>query len=146
MKANLRRWGVFNAVGLGGFVIQIATIAFLTRALGWPTAAATAIGIELAFLHNFVGHSHWTWSDYPLRAGRDWVTRLWRYQLAKAASLGANVAITSALVSYTVLPVEAANAIAVALCAVPNFLIADRLVFTRHASASRRQEGPVSAA
>jgi putative flippase GtrA len=131
----VRRWGLFNLVGAGGFVIQIAAIALLTRHAGWSPAAASALGIELAFLHNFIGHSRWTWNDLPARHHRDWVTRWWRYQLAKTASLVANVAITTALASSGI-PVEMANGLAVMACALPNFLIADRLVFTRTAAAT----------
>ena len=36
---NLRRWGVFNLVGFGGFLLQIGAIALLTRELGWPAFA-----------------------------------------------------------------------------------------------------------
>ena len=140
MGTELRRWGLFNLVGLGGFAIQIAAIAFLTRTMHWSPAAASAVGVELAFLHNLLGHSRWTWGDYPLRTGRDWLNRWWRYQLAKSASLAANVAITAAIVSSAALPVEIANALAVIACALPNFLVADRLVFSRTATAPSRQQ------
>ena len=51
---------MFNAVGLGGFVVQIGAIALLTRHFGWPPFAATVVALELAALQNFVGHSRWT--------------------------------------------------------------------------------------
>jgi len=128
---GLRRWGVFNLVGLGGFAIQLAAIALLTRGLHWPPSIASIVAIELAFLHNFVGHSRWTWSDYPLQGWRAWAGRWWRYQLAKSVSLGANVLVTTLLAVECGLPVEAANTAAVLLCALPNFVLAERFVFTR---------------
>ena len=58
-----RRIGRFNVVGLGGFLLQLGTLALLTRVFGWHYAAATAVAIEAAILHNFIGHSRWTWAD-----------------------------------------------------------------------------------
>jgi putative flippase GtrA len=124
----MRRWGVFNLVGLGGFLVQLATIALLTRRFGWPAAAATAVGLEAAVIHNFFGHSRWTWADQAVEGARASIRRWWRFQFAKALSLGVNVAITQAL-ALCGLPVEVANALAVAACALPNFIVADRLVF-----------------
>ena len=134
MGADLRRWGIFNLVGTGGFVLQLITIALLTRAFNWPPAAATAAGLEIAFLHNLVAHTRWTWRDYPLRNRRDWFNRWWRYQAAKFASLAANVVMTTTLVTLAGLPVELANTVAVGACAVPNFFIAEWLVlrYRRH--------------
>jgi putative flippase GtrA len=126
---NLRRWGLFNAVGLGGFVVQIAAIALLTRHFGWPAFAATAVALELAAFQNFLGHNRWTWGDRPAPGTRSWLRRYWRYQMAKTVALGANLAITTLLV-HAGLPAEAANAAAVLACAVPNFLVSERFVFS----------------
>jgi putative flippase GtrA len=120
---TFRRWGVFNLVASGGLLIQLGAIALLTRKFGWPPGAAAAVGVELAALHNFVGHCRWTWSDYPIRTARSCARRYLRYQFAKTASLGANVAITAMLVAVARLPVEAASVLAVAACALPNYLL-----------------------
>ena len=128
MHINLRRWSVFNAVGLGGCVVQVAAIAVLTRHFGWPAVAATAVGLELAALQNFAGHSRWTWGDRPAVGVSEWIRRYGRYQAAKAASLSANLAITTLLI-HAGLPVEIANTAAVLACAIPNYLLSDRLVF-----------------
>jgi hypothetical protein len=48
--------------------------------------------------------------------------------VAKTASLAANLAITTLLV-YVGLPAEIANTSAVLLCAVPNYLLSEHLVF-----------------
>jgi len=120
---------VFNAVGLGGFVVQIGAIALLTRHFGWPAFAATVVALELAALQNFLAHSRWTWSDRPAAGMREWLRRYWRYQGAKTASLAANLAITSLLI-HIGLPAEIANAAAVLACAVPNYLVSERFVFS----------------
>jgi putative flippase GtrA len=129
MRINFRRWGVFNAVGLGGFVTQIGTITLLTRHLDWPGFAATALALELAALQNFAGHSRWTWSERRVANTRGWLRRFRRYQLAKTASLAANLAITTLLI-YAGLPPELANTVAVLACAIPNYLASERFVFS----------------
>lgn len=131
MGINIRRLGVFNLVGLGGFVLQVGTIALLTRGLDWPSTAATAIGLELAVVHNFIGHSRWTWREYPAGTFRARAVRCGRYQIAKTASLFLNLAVTMFVGSFADLPVELANTIAVVMCALPNYLVAQHLVFTR---------------
>jgi putative flippase GtrA len=129
VRINFRRWGVFNAVGLGGFVVQIGAITLLTRHFGWPAFAATVVALELAALQNFLAHSRWTWSDRPAAGMRDWLRRFWRYQGAKTASLAANLAITSLLI-HIGLPAEIANTAAVLACAIPNYIVSERFVFS----------------
>jgi putative flippase GtrA len=119
---------VFNLVGFGGFVLQISAITVLTRRFGWTPFAATAVALELAALQNFIGHSRWTWGDRPEGSVRGWVRRYSRYQLAKTASLLANLAITTLLVDSG-LPAEIANTAAVLLCGIPNYLVSEHLVF-----------------
>jgi putative flippase GtrA len=126
---NFRRWGVFNVVGLGGFVVQIGAIVLLTRHIGWPAFAATAVALELAALQNFLAHSRWTWRDRPVRGARSWLRRYWRYQVAKSASLVASLAVTALLI-HAGLPPEIANTAAVLACAIPNFLASERFVFS----------------
>jgi putative flippase GtrA len=119
---------VFNAIGLGGFVLQIGAVALLTRHFGWPAFAATAAGLELAALQNFIVHSRWTWGDRPVTSVGGWLRRYARYQAAKTASLLANLVITTLLIRIG-FPPELANAAAVLACAIPNYLVSERLVF-----------------
>jgi putative flippase GtrA len=125
---DFRRWGVFNLVGCAGFAAQIAAIALLTRVCGWSPFAATIVGLELAALQNFVGHSRWTWGDAPPAGLREWLKRYLRYQAAKTASLAVNLLLTTGLI-HCQLPPEIANTAAVLLCALPNYLISERYVF-----------------
>ena len=137
MRVDFRRWGVFNLVGLGGFATQIGTISLLVRYFGWSPFAATAVALELAALQNFLGHNRWTWHDRPAGGWRAWLRRYWRYQIAKTASLAANLAITT-LLTYAGLPAELANTIAVLACAIPNYLLSERLVFAETKQEARR--------
>ena len=71
---GLPRFGVFNVVGLAGFLVQLTALAILTRGFGWHYAAATALAIELAVLHNIDSRSrdsdHVGWSvDWPVTHG-----------------------------------------------------------------------------
>jgi len=134
VRISLRRWGVFSLVGVGGFVLQLGTIALLTRWLGWPSLVATAVGLEIAAFHNFIGHNQFTWKENPPRSVREWIRRYLRYQVAKTTSLGASLALTMILTATTPLPLEIANTIAVVLCALPNYLLTERLVFSARAS------------
>ena len=123
---------MFNLVGFLGFALQIGAIALLTRRFHWPAFTATAVALELAALQNFVAHSRWTWGDRPAQSLRGWVHRYWRYQAAKTASLLANLLITTVLVHADV-PAEIANTAAVLICAIPNYLVSEHLVF-RHST------------
>ena len=125
-----RRIGRFNVVGLGGFLLQLGTLAVLTRVFGWHYAAATAVAIEAAILHNFIGHSRWTWADRRPSGGRAWAVRLLRYQAVKSVVLAVNLGVTVAIVAGAGLPVEAASLCAVVVCSVFSLLASDQLIFT----------------
>ena len=90
---------------------------------------ATAVGLQVAVLHNFAGHSRWTWPDRPAVGIRGIASRFGRYQVAKAVSLVANAGLTTWLAWRLRVPVELANAAAVAGLSLVNFLVTDRLVF-----------------
>jgi putative flippase GtrA len=127
----VRRWSVFTLVGFGGFVLQMAALAFLTRVCGWHYMAATVTGIELAILHNFLGDTQLTWRDRPAPNPREFAARFARYQLARTLVLVLNLGLTAIFVSSTGAPPEAANASAVILLSLVNFYLGDRFVFTR---------------
>jgi putative flippase GtrA len=120
----------FVAVGAGGFTIQQAALAALTALLHWPVPLATAIAVEAAVLVNFCCHEGWTWRDR--REGEARLARLARFHAANgAASLVGNVVVTSLGVSVLGLTPAMANALAVGLLAVLNYMAADRWVFAR---------------
>lgn len=149
----------FNAVGVLGFVVQLAVLAGLVRA-GVHYLAATVIAVEAAILHNFVWHERWTWRDRgqsltagherthakaaetktadgslrSLRALREYlpVKRLAGFHVLNGAvSLGGNLLVMRLLVGAWAMPPLAANLIAVLACSVVNFWLGDRLVFSR---------------
>jgi putative flippase GtrA len=120
----------FYAVGAAGIGVQLAALAFFKRVLGVGYLPATALAVEAALLHNFFWHERWTWADRTrsLPAGR--TGRLIRFHLTTGVlSILGNLAFMQVLVGRLHVPYVAANALAIALCSLLNFLAADRLVF-----------------
>lgn len=125
-----RRIPAFVGVGLAGFVVQIAVLAWLTHGWSWPYALATVVAVESAVLHNFVWHERWTWRDR--RAGSTLAARFLRFHAGTAVtSIAGNVVMTLAGVEVLGLHPLVANAVAVVTVAAANFTLADRWVFAR---------------
>jgi len=120
------RWVKFNAVGGVGILVQLGILTLLRSGLGVNYLLATAIAVEATVLHNFFWHERFTWAD---RAAPNRMRRLMKFNLATGAfSLAGNLLFTKLLVDSGFYYL-AANAIAIALCSIVNFLINDRLVF-----------------
>jgi putative flippase GtrA len=119
----------FNAVGVIGFVVQLAVLTILLRA-GAHYLVATAIAVEAAVLHNFAWHDRWTWRDRPA-PGSVRLGRLGRFHLLNGlVSLVGNLAIMRLLVGTFGVPTLPANLLAVLVCAAVNYATSDRLVFS----------------
>jgi putative flippase GtrA len=132
-----RRWASFAGVGVMGFGVQVAVLWLLTAGAGLATAAATAIAVEAAVLHNFVWHERWTWRDRARGGRANVLRRLARFHAgAGIVSIVGNVAITVALVEFLHVPATVANTCAVAVLTVLNFRLADQWVFPGHARGS----------
>lgn len=125
----MKRFGIFNVVGVVGFTVQLAVLWLLVHHAGVHYLAATAIATEAAVLHNFAWHRFWTWRDRAAtRLG--WLGRLGRFHLANGAvSLGGNVALMYVFTGVLGVPYLPANVTAVMVCASVNFLAGDRWVF-----------------
>lgn len=120
------RWLKFNAVGAIGICVQLGVLALLTSGLGLNYLLSTALAVEAAVLHNFLWHERFTWSD---RCTRPSLARLIKFNLTTGSfSLVGNVVFTKLLAdigcNYLL-----ANAGAIVLCSIINFLLNDRLVF-----------------
>jgi putative flippase GtrA len=133
------RWLKFNFVGGLGIVIQFAALFLLKSILHFHYLAATAIAVEAAVMHNFVWHEQFTWAD---RIGRErhrsaaprWrasLPRLWRFHLGNGlVSIVGNLALMKAMVGEGHMNYLLANAIAIALCSIANFLVSEEWVFS----------------
>ena len=124
----------FNVVGAIGIVVQFALLWILAKLLHVPTAFATAIAVAFTVAHNFAWHEHYTFADRvrhrAARSVRAITARFMRFNLTTGAiSVLGNVVFTTLLAQRARLPLLVANALAIAICAVLNYVASDRLVF-----------------
>jgi putative flippase GtrA len=136
-RGLLRRWTVFNLVGVAGVAVQLGTLAVLVHCLHVQYLAATALAVEAAVVHNFLWHQRWTWRDRPAGSPRALIARLWRFHLLNGAiSLGGNLSLMALLSGVLHVPVVAANLAAVIACSLVNFVASDAAVFRSAALAA----------
>jgi putative flippase GtrA len=122
------RWGKFNLVGAMGMVVQLTALALFTRWTDGHYLYASAAAVELALMHNFVWHLHYTWCDRCDESTR--LTQLVRFHLSNGAiSMVGNLALMRMLVDKAHLPVLAANVIAILCCSIANFFLGDTWTF-----------------
>jgi len=139
--STLLRWCKFNLVGGMGIVVQFAALFLLKRVLHFDYLAATAIAVEAAVVHNFVWHEQFTWADRTTSdrtisdRGISWrgsLLRLLRFNLTTGAvSILGNLALMKVMVGQGHMNYLLANAIAIALCSLANFLVSEAWVFQR---------------
>jgi putative flippase GtrA len=122
------RWLRFNAVGVIGFGVQLATLWLLLRWTALAESLAVAVAVLLTVSHNFVWHEHVTWRGQS-RQGR-WQRWVAFNMTNGAISLVTNVLATSGLVTATGISTVSANAVAVLGASLVNFIASDRFVFT----------------
>jgi putative flippase GtrA len=121
------RWLKFNAVGAGGIVVQLATLAVLKSRLQVDYLLATALGVEAAIVHNYFWHVRFTWVDRT--GGSSWV-RFAKFNLTTGmVSILGNVLAMRTLVGGAHLNYFVANVVTIATCSMLNFLVSDRFVF-----------------
>jgi putative flippase GtrA len=122
------RWGKFNLVGAMGMVVQLAALALVNRLAPGHYLFATAAAIELALLHNFTWHLHYTWRDR--RDNSSMPAQLLRFHLSNGViSMLGNLALMRILVQRARLPILAANCIAILCCSIANFLLGNNWAF-----------------
>ena len=123
------RWFRFYAVGAAGMVVQAGVFAVLTLVLARHYLVATAIAVEMAVLHNFFWHRRWTWAD---RRDSGALGQLLRFHLTTGvASIGGNLLFMRLLVGGLHLHPLLAGLVTVAGCSLVNFVVSDKLVFSR---------------
>jgi putative flippase GtrA len=137
-RSRLARWCKFNLVGGIGIGVQFAALFLLRTVLRFNYLLATALAVEAAVVHNFIWHERVTWAD-RIRRGGGSLSRLMRFNLANGAvSIIGNVALMRVMVGQGHMNYLAANAIAIAWCAVANFLVSDEWVFAETNAKSSR--------
>lgn len=147
VSSTVKRWLKFNFVGAIGIGVQFAALFLLKGVLGFDYLLATAFAVEAAIVHNFVWHEQFTWVDRikPDRIRLDPINRQglepsWRRSLPRflrfnlttgAVSIVGNLALMKVMVGQGHMNYLLANAIAITLCSVANFLVSDEWVFER---------------
>jgi|SoiMethySBSTD1v2_1073268.scaffolds.fasta_scaffold264948_3 putative flippase GtrA len=128
---SFARWLRFNVVGLMGVAVQLAVLALLMRGFRWNYLVATVVAVECAVVHNFLWHERFTWGDRHHPHIKRRLLRFLRFNIANGlVSIAGNMAFMYVLVGKLRVPFLAANLIAIAACALINFFLSDRVVFT----------------
>ena len=121
------RVGRFVVIGTLGFLVQLS-VASVLLAAGLTPVLATLLAIEAAIVTNHAWHRRWAWRDRA--AAHPWPVTLIRAHLgAGGTSLLLGGAVVGLLAGRV--PPLLAQTLAVGLCAVLNFWLADRWVFAR---------------
>ena len=130
---TLIRWGKFNAVGVMGMMLQLTALAVFEWCAPGHYLVASAAAVELAILHNFVWHLHYTWRDRADVSAP--LVQLVRFHLSNGlASMVGNLAILRFLVQEARLPLLVADSVAILFCSLVNFCLGDRWVFRANAA------------
>jgi putative flippase GtrA len=129
------RWCKFNLVGGIGIGVQFAALFLVKGVLHFHYLAATAIAVEAAVVHNFVWHEQFTWVDRTKSTSgqphwRRSLPRFLRFNLTTGAvSILGNLALMKVMVGHGHINYLLANAIAITLCSLANFLVSENWVF-----------------
>jgi putative flippase GtrA len=128
-RLTWRRSVVFSVVGLIGIGVQLAALWALRGRLGVPLLVATFLATEIAVLHNFAWHVHWTWADRPASVAETF-RRLIRFHVTNGVvSIIGNLLLMAALTLYLRLHYLVANLISIGVCALVNLVVSDAWVF-----------------
>jgi putative flippase GtrA len=122
------RWSKFNAVGGMGMMLQLTALGIFERCAPGHYILISAVAVEIAILHNFIWHLHYTWRDRIDGSAR--LVPLVRFHLSNGlVSMVGNLAILRFLVQRFRVPLLMADCIAILCCSMINFGFGDRWVF-----------------
>ncbi len=130
----LRRFVRFNAVGALGVGVQLTVLWVLVERWDAGYAAATAVAVGCAVVHNFAWHQRWTWGDRRTRGAAAVITFLRFVGTNGVVSIAGNLAVMMLLAGGAGMNPVIANAIAIALTGVVNFATGHLFVFDRSPS------------
>ncbi|HLZ40893.1 MAG TPA: GtrA family protein [Candidatus Sulfotelmatobacter sp.] len=126
------RWWKFNFVGAIGIGVQFAVLFLLKSVVGFNYLFATAVAVETAVVHNFIWHEQFTWSDRVQPSWERSLPRFLRFNLTNGAvSIVGNLALMRVMVGQGHMNYLLANAIAITLCSIANFLVSEEWVFEK---------------
>jgi putative flippase GtrA len=128
--STLVRWLRFNFVGGIGILVQFVALFLMKTVFHFDYLAATALAVEAAVVHNFLWHERFTWADRVESSWRTSLTRLARFNVTVGGvSILGNLALMKVMVGLGHMNYLVANAIAIGLCSLANFLVSEAWVF-----------------
>jgi len=126
------RWLKFNFVGAIGIAVQLCTLAALKTGLHLDYGLATALAVEATLAHNFLWHERVTWPDRRRHSWKASLLRFAKFNLTTGAfSIFGNVVLMKFFVDLAHIPYLLANLLTIVCCSIVNFLLSDRVVFSR---------------
>ena len=129
LSAFVNRASKFSAVGLSGVAVNMSFLWILTEYLRLPYTISSVIAIELSILNNFWWNQSWTWADRKAPGVRSLGTRFFKYHASVLVSAAVNWGLLVLLTETFGVYYLVANGIGIAVGAVLNYMLSDRLVF-----------------
>jgi len=120
-----RQAGRYVAVGLSGYLVQVASFALLLHGLDLDFRIAGLLAGLLALVNNFVLHRHWTFQATHGRVGR----QVTSYAIISGVLFAVQLAILHALVTGADMPKVAAEALSILAVVPVNFVAQRRFSF-----------------
>jgi putative flippase GtrA len=115
-----------------GMALQFALLFLLRSIFHFNYLAAAALAVEVTVVHNFLWHERYTWADRVQRSWRERLSRMLWFNLTNGAvSIGGNLALMKIMVGIGHMNYLAANAVAIVVCSLFNFLLSRAYVFER---------------
>ena len=131
----MTRWLRFYLVGSIGTAVHLGLLVVFVRVLAMDYQIATALSVEAAVLHNFVWHRNWTWADRPVRGASATMWRLLRFNATNGGfSLLGNLVLMRLFTGGLGMDPVVATLPSIAICALGNFLVSDRWIFSSRAN------------
>ncbi len=132
------RWLRFNLVGGIGIAVQLVLLFLLKSILHFNYLGATALAVEATLIHNFLWHERYTWADRLQPSWQNSLPRLLRFNLTNGAvSICGNLGLMKLMVDIGHMNYLVANAIAIALCSLANFIVSNEYVFDGRSESAR---------
>ena len=128
--STLIRLCKFNLVGAMGMAVQLAALALINRWTAGHYLHASAAALELALLHNFTWHLHYTFPDR--RGSATPLRQFVRFHFSNGlVSMLGNLGLMRLLVHEARLPVLVSNVVAILCCSLANFCPGNNWAFPR---------------
>lgn len=124
-RARTSRILKFACVGCIGIVVNTVVLYILSRWLGLPLAASSAVAVELAIISNYVINDKWTFASRAIS-----LRRFTKFNVAALSGLGVNVA-TVWLLTRLGMYFIAANLVGITLGFASNYALSSVWVWGR---------------